>query len=327
MTKLNFHFFGKGGRIYHLIKKIEQIKRQIILERKFKVGGKKHIGKHFYVIGINQGKEGLFSIVNQMLRHIEYAVTQNMIPVVNMRDFSSQFKKEGINAWEEFFEQPFNYRLDDVIGANKVTFSYDSHFPPKTFQRDISSLNNEELNRIREIYKKYIRLNREMEKYIEDNISTEFKNEERKIGCICRGTDYFTLVGLPKQPSAEMMIEKIKDCMKLHNIKKIYCATEDSKIYKKFKDAFGDNLILNNQQMYSNNNGKLLYDINIENNIDIYKLNREYFLSLYQVSKCNYFFGGMVSGTYSVILMDNNFVESHIFRLGHLTENDVKKLN
>ena len=321
---MKLHFFGPGGRTWRFIKFVEQIIRQRKLEKKFNVGGNKYCDKHFYVIGISQDDEGLFSIVNQVLRHIDYALARNMIPVVNMRDFRSQFSKEGINVWEEFFEQPFNYGLDDINGANKVTFSYDSHKPPKTFSGDISSLSDEELDRIKGIYKKYIRLNKYMEKYISDNISAEFKIcGDEKIGCICRGTDYFTLVGLPKQPSAEMMIEKVREYMNKYNVKKVYCATEDKRIYRKFQDEFGNKLIPNFQYMYDKNDGKLLTEVNRERNLDIYKINREYFLSLWQVSKCDYFIGGLVSGTNAVILMDNNFKETFIFKLGAVSKEDL----
>ncbi len=59
-----------------------------------------------------------------------------------------------------------------------------------------------------------------MEKYIKDTV--EFKiGGDKKIGCICRGTDYFTLVGLSKQLSAEIMIETVREYMNKYNIKKV----------------------------------------------------------------------------------------------------------
>lgn len=64
---MKLHFFGPGGRTWRFIKFVEQIIRQRKLEKKFNVGGNKYCDKHFYVIGISQDDEGLFSIVNQVL--------------------------------------------------------------------------------------------------------------------------------------------------------------------------------------------------------------------------------------------------------------------
>lgn len=81
-------------------------------------------------------------------------LARNMISVVNKKPI---FKRRSHNVWEEFFEQPFNYGLDgldDINGANKVTFSYIiAIIFLRHFSGDIFSLNNEELNRIKGIYK------------------------------------------------------------------------------------------------------------------------------------------------------------------------------
>lgn len=326
---MKFNILGPGGRTWLFFRRLKQIQRQFALERKFAIGGKKNLDKHFYVIGINQYEEGLFSIVYQVLRHIEYALNRNMIPVVNMRDFNSMFQKEGSNVWEEFFEQPCNYTLEDVNGSYKATFSYDSHFPEPHVCWNVADLNTVEINVLKELYKKYIRPNNRMKEFLQSNIDPEFFNNTKKIGCICRGTDYFDApkLGIAKQPTAEMMIEKVEEYMCKHNIEKIYCATEDKNIYSIFQKHFGSKLIPNKQQMYNKNNGKFLSDINKEQNIDVYKINREYFLSLWMISKCDYFIGGNVSGTNAVIMMDNNFKEIFVFRLGAISEKDVYDFN
>lgn len=323
---MRLYLFGPGGRTWRIIRSVKQIIRQRKLEKKFRIGGGKNIDKHFYVIGVNNYREGLFSIVNQVLRHIEYAVDRNMIPVVNMRDFKSMFYKEGINAWEEFFEQPCNFGLDDIIGSHKVTFSYDNDFPQLNVCRNVSDLKNQDLNKLKDLYKKYIRPNKFMLDYIKANTPNGF-NSFTKIGCICRGTDYFNapIIGISKQPTAKMMIEKVKEYMNKYNIEKVYCATEDKRIYKEFKEEFGNKLIPNTQQMYDKNEGKFLSEINEECNIDIYKINREYFLSLWMVSQCDYFIGGKVSGTNAVILMNNNFKEIYVFKLGVVSKEDLLK--
>lgn len=59
---MKFRLLGPGGRVWRIIRFVKQIKRQRDFEHQFHIGGNKHRNMHFYVIGINQGEEGLFSI-------------------------------------------------------------------------------------------------------------------------------------------------------------------------------------------------------------------------------------------------------------------------
>ena len=52
-----------------------------------------------YVIGIDFHDEGLMSIVNSVMTHIEYALDRGYTPVVNMKDFQSIYHKEDENVW------------------------------------------------------------------------------------------------------------------------------------------------------------------------------------------------------------------------------------
>lgn len=165
--------------------------------------------------------------------------------------------------------------------------------------------------------------------YISKKLPAVFQEKSKKVGCICRGTDYFDApkLGIAKQPTAEEMIEKVKECMQKNDVDMVYCATEDQNVYAKFQKAFGNKLIPNIQQKYGRNEGKFLSEVNKTQNIDVYKVNQEYFFSLYMVSQCDFFIGGNVSGTNAVILMNNNFKESYVFRLGAVTEKDVIEFN
>lgn len=100
---MKFRLLGPGGRVWRIIRFVKQIKRQRDFEHQFHIGGNKHRNMHFYVIGINQGEEGLFSIVYQVLCHIEYALQRGMTPVVNMRDFPSMFFSKRVECVGVFF--------------------------------------------------------------------------------------------------------------------------------------------------------------------------------------------------------------------------------
>lgn len=248
-----------------------------------------------------------------------------MVPVVNMRDFPSIYRKNGKNVWEEYFEQPLGYTLDDIYKAQHVTFSYDL---PRVRGRELWSVagmeGNNRFENLKRIYSQYIRFSKEMMTYIEDGRKQTLGDRKDVISCICRGTDYNnTLIGIDKQPTADMVISKVKDFMHESDFHYVYCATEDKRIYEKFKNEFGTALLPNVQQKYGDNNGKLLAKVNIEHNIDVHKIAREYIRSIYIVSQCQSFVGGSVSATTAVMLMPNKFEKTYIFQLGPVTPDDI----
>lgn len=63
---------------------------------------------------------------------------------------------------------------------------------------------------------------------------------------------------------------------------------------------------------------------NKEKNIDVYAINKQYFLSLYLVTRCHSFVGGNVSGTNAVLMMDNNFKDYFVFQIGVVSSVDVE---
>ena len=162
-----------------------------------------------------------------------------------------------------------------------------------------------------------------MQTYLDEGL-TVLHGRGTTLACICRGTDYNnTLVGISRQPTPEMVIEKAHEFIKLYNIDSVYCATEDAAIYAKFEKEFGARLIPNIQRKYNGNDGMLLAQYNVKHNIDATTVAREYFRSIYIVSQCDYFIGGAVSSTGAVMLMPNNFKETYVFRLGSMTADDV----
>jgi len=259
------------------------------------------------------------------MSHIEYATERGMVPVVNMRDFPSIYSKEGTNVWEEYFEQPAGYTLDDVYGSQHVTFSYNiPHIQGHELWSVAGMEGTERFENLKKLYSKYIRFSKEIMSYVEEGCRQTLGNHRNIVSCICRGTDYNnTLVGIAKQPTAGMVIDKVKELMQESGCKYIYCATEDKRIYEKFQKEFGTALLPNIQQKYGDNEGKLLAKVNVEHNIDVYRIAREYVRSIYIVSRCRSFVGGQVSATTAVMLMPNEFERTYIFRLGQVTPEDI----
>ena len=65
--------------------------------------------------------------------------------------------------------------------------------------------------------------------------------------------------------------------------------------------------------------------INREEKRDILEITKQYYRSMYIVSQCDCLVAGVVSGTNAVLCMPNKFKDTYIFKLGCVTEEDVKE--
>lgn len=80
-------------------------KIRIFLNRERKISlGKNYPEVIFYVIGHTDKVGGLFWIVNKVLMHLSYAEEHNYIPIVDFKNYATQYQAEGLlhqeNIWE-----------------------------------------------------------------------------------------------------------------------------------------------------------------------------------------------------------------------------------
>lgn len=322
---MKLRFFGPGGRAWWLFLRVKHVFREQAYRLRYQIGKGDNKDKHFYVIGVDFLGEGLFSIVNSVVAHIAYALERGWIPVVDMENFQSIYQRKGENAWESFFEQPCGYNLSAIRGSNRMTLSYNINYPRG---HRLNMRDEAYCDRLKQLYARYIRPQQSVRNYLEEGIRRVSERSGETIGCICRGTDYTnTLVGLPKQPTAEMVIRKVREQMQRYGATNVYCATEDARIYRAFQEEFGEQLIPNTQQKYADNEKVLLHWFNEKHGIDEHRLALQYMQSMYMVMHCDYFVGGRVSGTQAVILMPNRFKDVYMFNLGTVTQADIDEAN
>ena len=126
---------------------------------------------------------------------------------------------------------------------------------------------------------------------------------------LLRGTDYTKRQTYEEfiQPETKKVIKDIKKLLAEGKFKKVYLATEDKFIYEEFKKEFGELLIENRQYMYSTNydSEKFLSEIKVDRKNHNYNLALEYLASLYILSKCKGFLGGMTGGTRIAYLLSD----------------------
>lgn len=285
--------------------------------------------KKFYIVGVTFEFEGFFAIVNSILDHMIYAYNNGYVPLVDMMHYNNQYFKDGRiykdNVWEYFFEQPGGLALENIPINSEVIISKNVQFPDNSitiFNEDIpiNNLASDVVMKKKEIYKKLLKFNGEIQKYLDTNTSKILRGDD-VLGILCRGTDYTKRrsYGEHIQPNIKDVIKKTKEVLKKYpDIKKIYLATEDEEIYNYFKAEFGNVLLENIQYKYKYNSieKQLLSDISVNRADHNYNLAKEYLLSIYILSRCKYFIGGRTTGTKWAWIMADNWIYTHVWDLG-----------
>jgi hypothetical protein len=289
--------------------------------------GKEHVDKTFYVIGVDEGWCGLFAIVTHQLTHIAYAIEKGYTPIVDLKNYHSQYisfdDRFHYNSWEFFFEQPCGYDLKDLKKARKVIYSVSYFDPPNRkylMPYETIVYDSEKINYWSALFKSYIRINNEVRKGIEERTRFLFMDKKHILGVLLRGTDYLTLKPSrhPIQPNLQDAIVKVKECFLQWGCSHIYLATEDADIYRAFQKEFGLELIYDDSNRWTQND---LIDGKSNSNLfssteDKINEGIKYLTQICLLSNCTSFVGGNTRGTLGVLLMTEGFENQFVFDLG-----------
>lgn len=284
---------------------------------------------NFYVIRrTTTPTTGLFSNYIYALNHIQYAIQNGYIPIVDFQTYPNSYLYPNevgiINSWEYYFDQPMKYNLDYIKNCKNVFFSNGVYLKARRPLGNIPEFFKSDSNRQywHEIAARYVRMNENTMHYIENEYSKLFDCEKKILGVHCRGTGYSPKVSknLAAQPNVKDIIEKAKEIYKKYSCDLIFCTTEDPYIFQEFKNAFQDILITRESVKYE-------YDIvedqmiPIENyNINKYKEGLEYLTDMYLLSKCDCLVMGYTLGAVGVCIMSEGFEHSYFFDLGKYSD-------
>lgn len=286
-------------------------------ERKISLGNQNR-EKTFYIVRRSGSKAGLFSIVMTSLGYINYAVEQGYVPVVEL-NYGEQRKTQkniGIN-WEDYFEQPCNYRRKDICHSKNIILgngivSTEIVYPGENIAHDMNALNY-----WRNITKQYLHVKEEI--VSEANmLAKELLDGKKTLGLLVRGTDYVNMKpsGHPIQPSVEEVISKTDEIMKEYGCDRIYLATEDEGIYRKLKARYGDMLVAMKAQRYTTKGNENINDISRKNQSESFIFNKNYLINILILSKCDYLIAGNTGGTQGALLLTNGYEYSYVYDLG-----------
>ena len=309
----------------------------------FIVKKNKKENKSCYLILEYYGKSGLMTQMIIIIGWLKYAIDNNFILVVDMCSGENMYQQENENVWEKFFQQPM-YKMavtkDELerikreenyaICPQKLKHNYQFEpvfslackikKPAITFPMPRDFLNRRDLHREYEkIYKRYICFQKPVYDYMQTEYEKILKNRGRVLGVLARGTDYVQSkpYNHPIQPSADAMLNKCEEIRDSWDY--IYLATEEYAIEKKFREKYGDRILINERQYYDGDyQNKWLCDIHFNRENDSFLRGLEYVSSINLLSKCNYLIAGLCGGTQAALIMnDNQYEYVYLFDLGN----------
>lgn len=289
--------------LYHYKDREIQVKR--------KTG--KNADKIFYVIRSFSVSEGLLSEYARVLDLIYKAVNSGYIPIVDFKNYKTQYSMEKPvngtdNVWEYYFNQPTQYTLEEVYESRNIILG-------GVIPRYLKKISFQDDNERYEYIKKYADVKEYIYHLAEEKISEI--EEDRLLGVFLRGTDYvkFQPKGCPKQPEIEDVIKKTKEFLENYKIKKIFLATEDYQIYKRFVSQFGDMVVSSDSSYIMDYDEKdYIYSYFTE---DRYEVGLKYLTKMLCIAKCKYLVSSRAGGAnFAVIMNHKQYEEAFIFDLG-----------
>lgn len=237
------------GKIWLTFSQIIKNKKEVFFSEQRKQYGDTNENIEIYIIRRKPPGGGLFSNVNHVLQGLIYAKEMKMYPVVDMKNYATEYSQiYGFNgeknAWEYFFNPVSNISLTDSYKSKNVILSEGDRILKNHIMsgRNIAYiLDKEFLEEAHKVYGDHIDLNRYTKSYIEHILNVKDINLDSTLGVFLRGTDYLLgPTGHPIQPHINEVIKDICNFLENKPIKKILLSTDDLQLRKKLEAKFGE---------------------------------------------------------------------------------------
>ena len=265
------------------------------------------------------GIEGLLALFIWVLRHLDYAETEKYIPVVDMKNYRTQYSDGVANVWEWFFSQPANVSLDRAYNyQNQILSGYRLRNKIDESLLSAEVFKDKRIKRkYREICKKYITVSEECNQLISHELERIPITE--CIGVFLRGTDYVKMrpVGEYVQPTAEQVVESIREMRRKHGNFPVFLVTEDQHIFDVISKNINDLYTVSFDDYISDYNGQTFLAFSGSLRSDKRALGMEYLTKIVLLSKCKYLLSSIASGSKAAyVLRDEDYEDEFIFDMG-----------
>lgn len=316
-------------KIKKIIQKIDFLEIRRPIRRWWKIntrklGEKKVVEKgekpEYFIIRRYQDDVGLFSYFNTTLGAIAEADKRGLIPVVDFQNYATPYHSpEEIgkkNFWEFYFLQPAGISLQEAYSGNYILSNGLAVYDFPGGKADLFYNVNGQLDYWRNLCKKYIKLNSDMEKKLDDATYKYLNGKGKILGVSCRGGGYTKLkpYGHPVQPTAEEVCEEIDKAMSKGKFDSVYLTVEDPDYLDVFRKYYGEERIIFFERDYSGYKDPMYY-MNCKDDIKK-KTGEEYLLAMLLLTKCNGLVTTIASGSVGSMCMSSHFDYLYVFDLG-----------
>ena len=292
-----------------------------MLQKRVK-GGDIDDGHIYYVIRTRtDGVEGIMALLLFILKQTWYADKHGYIPVVDMKNYHTQYNENDVdNAFLYFFKPRNGLTVEEVYKHKNVILSSVNVFYTSPKKTDLS-FNDSDLLFMKTLFDKYYdfsdevvdKLNQELEKlHFSDNW----------LGVYARGTDYveFKPAGHPRQPSLEELFNKADEFIDKYQPNNIFFVSEDKKMFDAIKDKYGDLVKIASFDTFISDykKGEFISKSSISQLGNSKKdIGINYIVKLLILGKCDYIVTGQTCGSWSSVMLSGGFNDKHIFKLGN----------
>ena len=222
------------------------------------------------------------------------------------------------NPWEIFFNQPFNYSLDNVKKKKNIEYA-ECRYGKKGPNFSIF------FNKIMREYwhnfaKKYVPIKSEIIQEANSKFALLFNNSINVLGILIRGTDYIAKKphGHQIQPNPKTVFKDIKKMDKKNKYNLLFLTTEDDLIREEFIQEFGKKIKYIKSKTKINYDYKrkeyLGYNENIKGNIEFQKI---YLINIIILSKCLDIIASKTGGSLVAFILTKEFRNMIVYSLGH----------
>ncbi|MCM1038081.1 MAG: O-fucosyltransferase family protein [Ruminococcus sp.] len=191
----------------------------------------------YYIDIVGGNKTGFFALLRTVLVYMCYADEMGFIPYIIYRGETLYLEDKPVkgtrNVYEYYFKQIFDQKkvlLPWRINLRKANSDDFEETEYKYNGREFSYLvKNEYIARMSEIYKRYIRLTDDTERYIKQEIRKKI-NRKKTLGIHIRGTDFNKVFdNHPIPVTVEEYVSAINEIFEKDHYEQLFVATDDKR--------------------------------------------------------------------------------------------------
>ena len=263
--------------------------------------------------------EGLMALLLYILKQTWYADKKGYIPVVDMKNYKTQYSdNEKENAFLYFFKPKNNVSVEEAYNSENVILSSVNVFYTSPKKTDLS-FKDRDISFMRSLFLKYYDFSDEALALFEKE--RYMINTSDCIGLLARGTDYsdFKPAGHPVQPSCEQLSNEIDRFMFEHCVNDVFLVSEDKRIFDYLHNKYKESIkTISKDSFIKNYKGDGYISNTYTNQLGTSKksIGLQYLVKLLILSRCKYIVCGKTCGSWAAFVFSNGFTDKHVFELG-----------